>query len=356
MTSPTASLRPLLLAADNFTPPHRTPWGGRRILERYKPFLRVGRDPIVGESWEISAGKELPSRVEPDGRALPELIAEDPFRMLGPAAAARGGASLLVKLLDAGDDLSVQIHPDDHYPGLAADESGKPESWYVLEADEGAGLYLGLREGVTREAMREALTREADVSELLHFTEVSSGDFFLIEAGTAHAIGRGVTLVEPQRVAPGKRGVTYRYWDWNRRYDEKGAVDPAGAARELHVEHALAVTNWSAPRGDALLASIRVRGGAPDGAGPVSFLPLAGEGTSRPSEHLRVARLAGTGSWTLEPEPTLRGLTVVEGRITLRGDDYALEVDRGRSVVLPAGLPALKIDLRGAHAVLASAP
>ncbi|HEX4936066.1 MAG TPA: type I phosphomannose isomerase catalytic subunit, partial [Gemmatimonadaceae bacterium] len=123
-----------LLAPDNFTPASRTPWGGTRIVARYKPFLALPPDTVVGESWEVSAGPEFPSRVESVGAPLAELFAHDPRFFLG-AEAPRGNTSLLVKLLDAADNLSVQIHPSDAYEGLAPDECGKPESWYVLDAE-----------------------------------------------------------------------------------------------------------------------------------------------------------------------------------------------------------------------------
>ncbi|HKU40699.1 MAG TPA: type I phosphomannose isomerase catalytic subunit, partial [Polyangiales bacterium] len=206
---------PALLRPDNFTSPARTPWGGRRIVGTYKAELGLSaalRESAVGEAWELSLGPELPSRLE-DGRFLHELIAADPHGYLG-AEAARGGSALLVKWLDAAEPLSVQIHPAPDDPKLAADETGKPECWYIVAREPGAGLYLGLRPGVTAERMRAALERGADVSQLLEFVPVEVGDFYLLQPGMPHAVGPGVTLVEPQYVAPGRRGVTLRYWDW----------------------------------------------------------------------------------------------------------------------------------------------
>ncbi|MCA9530843.1 MAG: class I mannose-6-phosphate isomerase, partial [Myxococcales bacterium] len=263
---------PLLLAPAPCTDPERTPWGGRRIVERYGRTVPrdVPDDAPVGESWELSVTPDFPSRLD-DGRLLSEVLASDPAQLLG-AEAARGGTALLVKLLDAAQALSVQIHPRDDYSGLGDAESGKPESWYVLDRAPGAGLYLGLRRGVDEGSLRAAITAGADASALLSFVPVEPGDFFVIDAGTAHAIGPGVTLVEPQRVVPGRRGVTYRYWDWNRRYDAAGrpvdADAPDGRARTLHLEHALAVTDWDAPREAALLASARCAAGAPRPSGP----------------------------------------------------------------------------------------
>lgn len=350
---------PLLLRADNFTSPTRTPWGGTRLLRDYKAGCPLAPEKaayaVVGESWEISATPELPSRAAHDDAPLPDVLARDPEDWLGPETAARrGSTALLVKLLDAAEALSLQIHPSDEFEELASDESGKPESWYVLDAGTDAGLYLGLREGVSRRRMRDALERQEDVSRLLHFVPVRPGDFFAIEAGTPHAIGQGVTLVEPQRVLPGRRGVTYRYWDWNRRYDAGGHRDPQGTPRELHLREALAVTNWDAPRESAMLQRIRLRSGPPavdaeprleilgGPEGPVRFAPL------------RVGRLTGRGAIALPAEPRLRGMTVVGGRVRIDGPGFDVEAGCGRSVVLPAGLDA-RVELDRAHAVVAAA-
>jgi mannose-6-phosphate isomerase class I len=327
--------RPFLLRPDNFTPPTRTPWGGRKIAAGYKGLP----DQVVGESWEISVEPDFPSVVEDTGQPLAEKT------------------TLLVKLLDAADVLSVQIHPSDDYPGLEPDECGKPESWYVVEADEGGALYIGLREAVSADEMRRALAAGEDVSRFLEKVPVAPGDFFLIEAGTPHAIGAGVMLVEPQRVIPGKRGLTYRYWDWNRRYDAAGKLDPAGQPRALHVEHALAVTRWDAPRGEAFVESVRHRAGPADLEGSADIQWLTGPVPTAPlaSEHLAVKRLAGTGSIAMPDSELLWGLTVLHGSVTLTGDDFTLTVSRGRSAVLPAGLPAMRAECIRAHAILGNA-
>ncbi|MFO0609273.1 MAG: type I phosphomannose isomerase catalytic subunit [Polyangiales bacterium] len=344
----------LLLAPDNFTPPARTPWGGTAIVSRYKNDLGLDPRAVVGESWEVSAGEEFPSRVLGTGEALRAVLARDVDRWLGEEAAA-GGTALLVKLLDAADHLSVQIHPDDAYAGLAPGECGKPESWYVLDAAPGAGLYLGLAEGATPDLMRDALAREGDVASLLAFVPVAPGDFFVVEAGTAHAIGRGVTLVEPQVVRPGRRGVTYRYWDWNRRYDAQGNASPGGQPRALHVDHALAVTAWGAPRGDGFLRAARARAGAADVGAPLALTALCGRaGAALGSAFLEVARVAGTGSLALPASGRLRAVTVAEGALHVDGDGATVTVTRGRSAVIAARADVV-LRGEGAHAVVASA-
>jgi hypothetical protein len=180
----------------------------------------------------------------------------------------------------------------------------------------------------------------------LPFVPVEPGDFFVIEAGTPHCIGRGVLLVEPQRVRPGKRGVTYRYWDWNRRYDREGRRDPEGQPRALHRREALAVTDWDLPRGAALLHRVRRRAGVPELRGAAQVDELAGPG-GIPSDALRVARLHGNGELPLPRWDVLRAVTVLAGVIRL-GE---LEVRAGRTAAVPASWRGPAV-LDAAHAIV----
>lgn len=340
-------MRPVLLRADNFTPTSRTPWGGRTIVTALKPEL-ASREGPVGESWELSVEPDFPSTCD-DGTPLSAQLAAAPTEWLGDHG--RTSTSLLVKLLDAADELSVQIHPSDAYPGLEPGEGGKPESWYVTHAAPGAVLYIGLAAGVTRAALEVALRDGGDVSALLGRVEVAPGDFFLIEAGTPHAIGRGLTLVEPQCVTPGRRGLTYRFWDWNRRYDARGRLDPTGSPRALHVSHALAVTDFDAPRGEDLLTRIRRRTGAPDVRGRAVLTPLSSEAGPLVSASLEVSRVSGTGVVRLPSPPRLRAITVLEGSVALGG----VVARRGRTLAVPASSAGAEVELEGAHAIVSAA-
>jgi mannose-6-phosphate isomerase class I len=348
---------PVILRPDNFTSPARTPWGGRRIMSTYKAALGLPaelRTQAVGESWELSLGPELPSRTD-DGRYLHEMIAADPAPYLGREAAV-GSSALLVKWLDADDHLSVQIHPAVDDPKLARDETGKPECWYIVARTAGAGLYLGLRSDVTLERMRESLASGGDVSQLLEFVPVEPGDFYLLQPGMPHAVGRGVTLIEPQYVAPGRRGVTLRYWDWNRRYDAQGKQDPAGKPRELHVERALEVTDWSHTTDPRWLAAQRTRKGAVDLAAAAGCEVLCGSEAGVPvrSDYLRAARVFGRGEVALPDWNTLRALTVVDGEVELRGAFGSVRVARGRTAALPASTTGLVCHMDQGHALLSS--
>jgi mannose-6-phosphate isomerase len=353
MTQAPLTLRPHLLTPDNFTPPARTPWGGTRIVARFKAGLGLA-DQVVGEAWELSFGPELPSRTT-EGTLLRDLVAADRERYLGREAA-HGASALLVKWLDADDDLSVQIHPDVEDPDLAPDETGKPECWYIVEAAPGAGIYLGLAEGVDAAQMRRALAASEDISKLLRFQPVAPGDFYLLPPGLPHAVGKGVTLVEPQYVAPGKKGVTLRYWDWNRRYDARGLRDPQGKARELHVERALQVTEWQRSSDAGWLERQRTAASVPDLTDSASSLVLCGpEASARVrSPFLRAARLGGSGGTKLPDWGSLRALTVIEGSVRLSGAFGELDVPRGYTAAVAAGLTGLDCELASAHAIVSS--
>jgi mannose-6-phosphate isomerase len=352
---------PLKLAPDNWTPPTRTPWGGRRIWTDYKRHLPAlaGREPpaALGESWEVSVDPAFPSDLLLSAQAggterlsLAEALRRWPTQWLGAQAVAAGDVStpMLVKLLDAADALSVQVHPDDAYAGLGPDASGKPECWYILGAAPGAGLYLGLAEGVTRPALAQALRGGDDLTPMLNFVPVRGGDMFMIGPGTVHAIGAGVTLVEPQLVWPGKSGQTYRFWDWNRRYDAHGHLDLArGQPRPLHIDHSLAVTRFDGPRGAAFVDACRAVAQPLQRSGDAAHDRLGALG------QMEVERLRGSGVIALPDRDTLCAAVVTRGHTVWAAADAApVEAQRGESLVLPAAARGSEVRLRDAEVIL----
>jgi mannose-6-phosphate isomerase len=192
-------------------------WGGENLEHLKNLPFEVEVDP-VGETWEISIHPDGPSLH--NGKKLNLEISETEL-------------PYLVKLLDTGDELSVQVHPPDEYARLHENSSGKTECWLVLKADKNSGIYLGLEEGVTKESFKAALDKMANMNEYLNFYPVSPGDFFYVPAGTIHSIGRGILLAEVQQSS----GITYRVWDWNR-------LDSSGKFRDLHVAKSMDVINF----------------------------------------------------------------------------------------------------------------
>ena len=197
--------KPLLLRPDNFLPLARTPWAGSTIAAKYKSDLvpeSAGKK--IGEAWEFSCDPSFPSKLKDYPVTLSELFLARAPEIFGPANSDKR-CELLVKLINASDPLSVQVHPRDDDPDLKSNECGKPESWYVLDAEPGAGIYLGFSRKMSRDELRQGLL-SGNSRELLQFVAVKPGDYFEIEPGVAHCVGPGVTLLEPQRVVEGLSG------------------------------------------------------------------------------------------------------------------------------------------------------
>ncbi|MDR1464032.1 MAG: class I mannose-6-phosphate isomerase [Oscillospiraceae bacterium] len=207
-----------------------TVWGGRRLAEEYGVALD-GRQNCA-EAWVLSAhpkGSSIVVNGPCAGLSLADLFRRAPA-WFGPCQSAPSGAPfpLLIKLIDARDDLSVQVHPRDDYPGLAPGEAGKTECWYILDAAPGARLLLGFRESVSREAFAAAVA-DHTLLDLVQPVPVRAGDFFFLPAGVVHAIGGGVLLAEVQQ----NSDTTYRVYDYGRLQN--------GKPRGLHVAQALDV-------------------------------------------------------------------------------------------------------------------
>lgn len=249
--------KPLLLRPDNFTPLARTPWAGDAIAAKYKrDLVPECSGKKIGESWEFSCDPNFPSKLKDYSVTLPELfLARGPEIFGAPHSDKR--CELLVKLINASDPLSVQVHPRDDDPDLKANECGKPESWYVLDAEPGAGIYLGFSRKMSRDELRHGLLNGKG-RELLQFVTVRPGDYFEIEPGVPHCIGPGVTLLEPQRIVEGLSGKTFRMWDFDRRYDATGRVDMVhGKPRDIHLEEGLKLVDPVVQFGPVWLATLR---------------------------------------------------------------------------------------------------
>lgn len=202
-------------------------WGGSRLKEL---FGRDNGGGIIAESWEVSVHPDGLSRV--GSGTLADYIRANPFAVDGQGSP----LPVLIKYIDAKQNLSVQVHPDDAYARRVEGDNGKTEMWYVLRAAEGAGIYCGFRKDCSREELL-ARAKEGTVESLLNFIPVKEGDCYLIKAGTVHAIGAGCVICEIQQSS----NVTYRVYDYNRR-------DASGNLRPLHLEKAAEVIDFRAFR------------------------------------------------------------------------------------------------------------
>lgn len=207
-------------------------WGGQKLKEKYGKKCDYD---CVAESWEMSA-HEAGQSVVASGRYKGMLFADYLTRIgrenCGWKCQSVDRFPILVKLIDARENLSVQVHPDDAYALAEENEFGKNEMWYILEHEEGAGIYCGFRQDVTRDKVREALA-DGSILSLLNRVPVKDGEAYFIPAGTVHAIGKGVVVCEIQQSS----NCTYRLYDYNR-------TDKYGNKRQLHVEKALAVMDY----------------------------------------------------------------------------------------------------------------
>ena len=203
-------------------------WGGEKIA----PYKEIAADlTCIGESWELSGVEGNVSVVAegPDaGLTLAQLIARDGARLLGKKNSERFGDEfpLLVKFIDARQDLSIQVHPDDKLAWERHRSKGKTEMWYVVAADEGAHLRSGFAKEVTP-AQYEASVADDTITGLLADYAVRLGNVFFLPAGRVHSIGAGSFIAEIQQTSD----ITYRIYDFNRR-------DAQGNKRELHTEQA----------------------------------------------------------------------------------------------------------------------
>ena len=212
-------------------------WGGTRLRDEFGKRCDLER---VAESWELSchpSGHTVIANTINKGLTLKEYLDQDWAARVGEGAARFSTFPILIKLIDANQDLSVQVHPDDRYAHVHENgENGKTECWYVVDCEEGAALAYGLNREMTKEEFTTAI-KEGTLLDYVQLVPVHKGDVFFIEAGTLHAIGAGILIAEIQQ----NSNITYRVYDYDR-------VGKDGKPRELHIEKAVDVTKlWSAP-------------------------------------------------------------------------------------------------------------
>ncbi len=304
-------------------------WGGRNLARVLGRDLPPG---VVAESWEVSAHPTAPTMADRGplrGRTLRELAAEHGAALVGrnaERACGPGRFPLLVKLLDAAQPLSVQVHPDDARAALRGDgELGKTEMWHVLHADPGAEVVLGLRDGTDEGALRRACA-DGRIEEHLNRAAVKAGDSILVPAGTVHAILGGAVLLEIQQDSD----VTYRLHDW-------GRIGADGQPRPLHLEEAMEAIDFAGPP-----PRVRPLAGAADTSEGVDRQVLA----SCPAFVVERLRLPEGVELERRVDPaSCEVWGVLEGRARLSPSD------RARAVTLPAVRFALLPAAMGAFTV-----
>lgn len=289
-------------------------WGGTRLKTDY--HFKTDKEKAA-EAWVLSCHKDGADTVtngELAGKTLPEAIGLWGDKALGKNAAAFPFFPLLIKLIDAKDRLSVQVHPDDDYALKNEGEFGKTEMWYVVDCDDGAELIYGFNREVSREELERRI-KDNTLPEICNYVPVHKGDVFFIAAGTLHAIGAGILIAEVQQ----NSNTTYRVSDY-------GRLGADGKPRPLHIEKALDVTKRERPS-----------------------LPYGAVGETEKTEYGSKRRLAAckffttellklNGNFALKQEDSFVSLLVLEGEIGVSWGTGELIAAKGGSVFIPAGL------------------
>ncbi|MEI8200642.1 MAG: type I phosphomannose isomerase catalytic subunit [Eubacteriales bacterium] len=303
-------------------------WGGDRLKHEYGI---ESPDSIIAEAWMLSCNANGASTIMNGslaGKSLADALFSDVEKALGINNSFAVYFPVLIKFIDARDDLSIQVHPSNGYAWENEGEFGKTEMWYVLDAQEGAFLYYGFSRAVTREELRERI-EDNTIIEILNRVTVKKGDVFFLEAGTIHTIGKGIMIAEIQQNSDS----TYRVYDYNR-------TDSDGKKRELHIEKALDVIN-------------------------TNFVPgIPKEHAALQKPGYRVTRLASCVYFTVDhlsidsfaklecDGKSFTSLLLIEGSGNIRfdnreyGEDGAIAVSKGDSLFLPAGTGAYRIEGR----------
>lgn len=289
------------------------PWGGRALAKLLNKRLPDGP---IGESWELVSlpGDESIVATGPlAGQSLGDLLARWSTGLIGRAVLVDGRFPLLIKFLDAAENLSVQVHPKPGDPATDATRGVKHEAWIVVHAEPGAAIYAGAQPGVTVEDFRRAASGPA-VVDLLRRRPVRGGDCAYLPSGIPHALGAGVVVAEVQTPSD----VTYRLYDW-------GRVGLDGRPRELHVEAALANLRCDVP--DEQIVQPRRHVGGP--LCTVTHLAIC------PSFQIDRLRLSQGFVQTL-PHAEMAVWIVLSGGGVFRRDSYATRFAAGDVVLIPA--------------------
>ena len=303
-------------------------WGGRKLATVLnKP---IGDGSQYAESWEISDHRSDVSRVAEGplaGLTLRELAAEHGVGLFGRAVGHRDQFPLLIKFIDAQQDLSVQVHPDDALGRTLVDDNGKTETWVIVHAEPGSRIYAGLEAGVTREDMVRAIEL-GTVESLIHSFPARAGDCIFIPAGTVHAIGAGVVLAEVQQMSD----ATFRLHDW-------GRVGLDGKPRQLHLQESLEAIDFA--------------------AGPVSPMtttpePIPGgtrEALSK-SDYFALQRLELTGPSTIGDPDRFTIVVGLGGEAEVRSSDLSTTIGLGQTLLLPAAIGVCQVEPNGRATLL----
>lgn len=306
-------------------------WGGQKI----KTYLHkdFGTLPNCGETWEISGVKSDVSVVangELAGESLADLLEKYQGELVGDKVYAHFGNifPLLVKFIDANDDLSIQVHPNDELAKKRHNSFGKTEMWYVIETDPGSSLIAGFNQDLDEQTYVEKLN-SGHIMDILNREDVAAGDVFFLPAGRVHTIGKGLLIAEIQQTSD----ITYRIYDFDR-------VDDKGNKRELHTEEALAAIDYKhypeyktsyQPKKDETVKLVTC---------PYFTTNLLDFTHSTSKDY------SGLDSFVIH--------VCVEGAYTVKYDGGAYPVQMGECILLPKNIDKIELETTGGFKILES--
>ena len=283
-------------------------WGGEKLRDNYG--IDSPLHPLA-EAWMLSCHPDGPSMVASGphaGKTFPAYIEAVGRGCLGVDCEAFSDFPILIKLIDAKGDLSIQVHPSDDYALAHEHQLGKTEAWYVMDCDEGATLYYGFRHQIGKEELARR-AQDGTLTDVLNAVPVEKGDLFFIPAGTLHAIRKGIVVAEIQQ----NSNVTYRIYDY-------GRVGADGKPRQLHIQQALEVTQRTPPQPD------------PDFHGHLAQCP-----------YFTVDVMEGRFTLDCGPESFVSVL-VLEGTGILWEGDESMSLRKGESLFIPAGAGQCRLE------------
>lgn len=293
-------------------------WGGTRLRDDFQKDCDFDK---IAESWELSCHKDGPSTItngEYKGHTLAEYIDKAGKKVLGTDCEKFENFPILIKLIDAKDNLSVQVHPNNEYAQRVEGEYGKTEMWYIVDCDEGAELLYGFKDVISKDEFAERIANNT-LLEVTNSVPVHKGDVFFIEAGTLHAIGKGILIAEIQQ----NSNTTYRIYDY-------GRVGKDGKPRELHVEKAKDVTNL-----------------CPAKAYPETPVEQKDGYTSKllsSCDYFTTYAIDVDSKAVLDAdEKSFVSLLILDGSCTITGDN-SVEAKKGDSVFITAGTGKVTVD------------
>ena len=295
-------------------------WGGTKLKD---VLGKPSENDITGESWELSGVKNdisIVSNGSFSGTSLQELINQKPEELLGKDVFQRFGQEfpILIKFIDAKQDLSIQLHPNDALAKERHNSFGKTEMWYVMDADKGANLIVGFNKNVTKEEYSKSLKKDT-LLDLLNYEPVKEGDTFFINTGKIHAIGAGVLLAEIQQTSD----VTYRVFDFNRR-------DKNGNLRELHTELALDAMDYDKKDDFKVAYNDQIN--------------AANEMVDCPYFKTTFINLTQNFSLDISKRDSFTIYMCVGGSAKISSDTGSVMIQKGETVLIPASSKTISID------------